>query len=222
MDYKPPCASSWAWRKVCEVKEIFKAAYGQGKWTDADEDYSINVGYIWLTQHNLDKVTWFKSVWNKFIIPKHSFILRLLNHERLLTLDSLVKIGITHQTNCFLCGIHAETHTHLFQECVFVNRCYTKLLEWLQLQVSGQITATKMLKMRNYTGFIRLLMSSLIADVQYKVWTCRNVCKIEGYVTHPVTIINRVKADCRMWIMNVHVGRLKREEIEWCTRRDLM
>ncbi|XP_074291895.1 uncharacterized protein LOC141618709 [Silene latifolia] len=217
MDYKPTSASSWAWRKVCEIKEIFKTAYVQGKWSSDDENYKISDGYNWLTQHDMDRVPWFKSVWNKFIIPKHSFILWLLNQERLLTLDRLVKMGITQQTSCFLCGIHAENHRQLFQECVYARQCYTQLFAWLQMQVPVHLSAASLLKIRKHTGFIRFLLSSLVAAMQYHIWLCRNTCRVDGYVIHPVAILKRIMSDCRMRLMSVSVGSLKRAEIDWCT-----
>ncbi|XP_074277930.1 uncharacterized protein LOC141601536 [Silene latifolia] len=222
MDYKPTSASSWAWRKVCEIKEVFKDAYVQGKWSADDEKYTINDGYKWLTQHDMSRVPWFKSVWNKFIIPKHSFILWLLNQERLLTLDRLFKMGITQQTRCFLCGIHDENHRHLFQECVYARQCYTQLFAWLQMQVPVHLSTDSILRIRKHTGFTRLLLSSLVAAMQYHIWLCRNTCRVDGYVTHPAVILKRIKFDCRMRLMNISVGSLKRGEIDWCTQRGLM
>ncbi|XP_074314306.1 uncharacterized protein LOC141649518 [Silene latifolia] len=222
MDYKPTSASSWAWRKVCEIKEVFKDAYVQGQWSDDDEKYTINDGYKWLTQHDMSRVSWFKSVWNKFIIPKHSFIIWLLNQERLLTLDRLGKMGITHQTRCFLCGIHDENHRHLFQECDYARHCYAQLFAWLQVQVPAHLSADSILRIRKYTGFTRLLLSSLVAAVQYHIWRCRNTCRVDGYVTHPTVILKRIKSDCRMRLMTLSIGSLKRGEIDWCMQRGLM
>ncbi|XP_074306408.1 uncharacterized protein LOC141641652 [Silene latifolia] len=221
-DYKPTYASSWAWRKICEVKETFKMALNQGKWMAATEDYTISAGYDWLTQHNSLKVPWDKSVCNRFNIPKHSFILWLIYHGRLLTLDRLVKMGITQQLSCFLCGTNDETHYHLFHDCCYTKLCLTQLSTWLNIQLPGQITTASILKMKRFTRFPRLVISSLVAAVHCQVWYARNTCRHEGYVSCPVALISKVKTECRFRLLGLDTGTLKREDIDWCKQRELM
>ncbi|XP_074271342.1 uncharacterized protein LOC141595277 [Silene latifolia] len=111
--YKPVTSSSWAWRKICEVKTRFKEAYIDNKWLGEDEEYTITTGYDWLMQSTNVKVPWYTIVWNRFNVNKHSFIAWLIKHERLLTLDRLFKMGIVTQLSCYLCGEDTENHEHL-------------------------------------------------------------------------------------------------------------
>ncbi|XP_074321133.1 uncharacterized protein LOC141657712 [Silene latifolia] len=222
LDYKPTYASSWAWRKICEVKEMFKVALVEGKWLTDSDGYSISAGYEWLTQHSWLKVPWAKSVWNRFNIPRHSFILWLIYQGRLLTLDRLIKMGITQQSSCFLCGTHDETHSHLFHDCCYTKRCFTQLSLWLNVQFSGHVTAASVLKMKKFTGFIRLVISSLVAAVHCHIWYTRNTCRIEGYVKCPGSLISTIKIECRLRLLGSDTGTLKREEVDWCKQRELM
>ncbi|XP_074290914.1 uncharacterized protein LOC141617642 [Silene latifolia] len=68
-----------------------------------------------------------------------------------------------------------------------------------------------------------VILNYLIGCIlEYLVWICRNTWRLDGYVPHPDALIKRLQDDCRMRLMNVNIGSLKREEIAWCTQRDLM
>ncbi|XP_074288558.1 uncharacterized protein LOC141613713 [Silene latifolia] len=123
------------------VKNTSKEAYTQGSWISEEDKYIIAKGYIWLNQVDNCKVEWYKTVWNRLNIPRPNFIMWLISQERLLTLDTLNKMGITIQVNCFLCGNNIETHKHLFQECCCVKECYEKLFDWLHIQNPGLVSA---------------------------------------------------------------------------------
>ncbi|XP_011008594.1 PREDICTED: uncharacterized protein LOC105113923 [Populus euphratica] len=60
--------------------------------------------------NNMYHLLWFKGH-----IPRQSFILWLASLGRLRTLDRLH--GAETNTTCILCGLHVETHEHLFFEC---------------------------------------------------------------------------------------------------------
>ena len=78
--------------------------------------------------NNLHHLLWFKGH-----IPRQSFILWLASLGRLRTMDRLH--GITTNAFCILCGLHVETHEHLFFECtytgsVWVSVCQRANMHW--------------------------------------------------------------------------------------------
>ncbi|XP_074306083.1 uncharacterized protein LOC141641312 [Silene latifolia] len=73
-DYAPLLQSSWTWRKICAVKDIFKPGYHLNQWCDGK--YTVAAGYRWLN------------------VPKHSFIAWLFAKERLLAKDRLRAFGL--------------------------------------------------------------------------------------------------------------------------------
>ncbi|XP_074266970.1 uncharacterized protein LOC141590265 [Silene latifolia] len=196
-------------------------ALNQGKWMEDTEDYSISAGYDWLTRQNAMKVPWAKSVWNRFNIPKHSFILWLIYQGRLLTLDRLIKMGITHQALCFLCGIQDETHSHLLHDCCYTKACFDRLSTWLNIHSRSDNRAI-ILKMKKFTIFVRLVISSLVATVHCNIWYARNTCRQEGYVFSPAALISKVKSECRLRLLGLDTGTLNREDMDWCKQHDLM
>ncbi|XP_074309059.1 uncharacterized protein LOC141643690 [Silene latifolia] len=50
LTYTPTVNSSWAWRKICEVRTKFLGAYTTSLWQDNSNPYTIAKGYRWLTQ----------------------------------------------------------------------------------------------------------------------------------------------------------------------------
>ncbi|XP_074289196.1 uncharacterized protein LOC141614342 [Silene latifolia] len=145
MLYEPFPSSSWAWRKICDVKNIYKPGYAQGKWC-GDDCYTIANGYDWLRQEHLLKVQWYSVVWNRYNVPKWSFTMWLQQQQRLLTLDRLTKMGMEVPTECFLCGTAPESHSHLFSECVYTLKCHQLLADWLQLPKRDIVNCVKIAK----------------------------------------------------------------------------
>ena len=62
-------------------------------------------------------------VWNKYNIPRHSFIAWLLAHDRLRTRDRLIKAGVDVCGDCLLCGIDMENANRVFFQCQYSNMC---------------------------------------------------------------------------------------------------
>ncbi|XP_074293044.1 uncharacterized protein LOC141619940 [Silene latifolia] len=81
-DYKPPQGSSWAWRRICRVKESLIAGYVGNDFQQSEEgEYTIARGYQWLGTV-ASTVDWYNCVWNTITIPKHQFIGWLWAQER--------------------------------------------------------------------------------------------------------------------------------------------
>ncbi|XP_074310093.1 uncharacterized protein LOC141645722 [Silene latifolia] len=216
LNYKPTDYSSWSWRKICEVKEMFKVGYVNGKWRGLDESYTISDGYQWLMQGTDQKVTWYPLVWNRYNLPKWCFILWLKHHQRLLTLDRLQKMGITDQNFCFLCGLEPENHTHLFVECAYATRCFQLLADWLHLPVGNLSDLTLLLKMRSFSLLSKKVIQAAVAGVVYGIWQSRNHCRIDGYVQLPEKLLKQVQMDCKRRLQGVYQGFMKTADYHWC------
>ncbi|XP_074299673.1 uncharacterized protein LOC141630822 [Silene latifolia] len=222
IDYQPSQSSSWAWRKICEIKDRFRDAYLQGKWMEADDMYTISKGYEWLTFQSHQKVIWAKAVWNRFNTPRHCFILWLLQRQRLLTLDRLQKMGVVTSGVCFVYSRGLETHQHLFQECEYAKKCYQLLFSWLKITMTGDVSTGKVLMQRKLSGFQRLVISSLIVAVQYGIWHVRNVCRVDKYLMHPETLLQQVRKESKLRIMAVALGQVRLADSNWCKSLGLM
>ncbi|XP_074291401.1 uncharacterized protein LOC141618191 [Silene latifolia] len=125
-DYEPGVGSSWAWRKICQVKNIYKD-YLFG--TTQVGQYTLRQGYQWLKPDG-DKVRWYPWMLNSWIIPRHTFLCWLVAQHRLLTQDRLFRMSIIQHNCCFLCGLEEETHEHLFFGCIYSKMCLQLVKDW--------------------------------------------------------------------------------------------
>ncbi|XP_074289197.1 uncharacterized protein LOC141614344 [Silene latifolia] len=216
MSYKPTEYSSWSWRKICDVKDTFKVGYVNGKWRGLDTLYHIADGYCWLMQGTTHKVPWHTLVWNRYNLPKWCFIMWLKQHQRLLTLDRLQKMGITDQDICFVCGLDPENHTHLFTECTYAIRCFQLLADWLHIPVGNLIDLNLLLKLRSHSLLSKRIIQAAVAGVVYGIWQNRNHCRVDGYVQLPEQLIQQVKLVCKRRVLGVYHGVMKAVDRQWC------
>ncbi|XP_074266537.1 uncharacterized protein LOC141589812 [Silene latifolia] len=112
-EYEPGTGCSWAWRKICQVKKTLKPYLLS---IPSLEHYSITAGYQWIKPDGA-VVPWYPWMLNEWIIPKQKFICWLIAHQRLLTQDRLMRMGILQSNKCFLCGLREESLDHLFFAC---------------------------------------------------------------------------------------------------------
>ncbi|XP_042485259.1 uncharacterized protein LOC122065524 [Macadamia integrifolia] len=65
------------------------------------------------------KVPWFSLIWGKKMQPRVSIFGWRMVHDKLPTDDAIQKKGIDLASKCSLCGMEAETSTHIFLQCSY-------------------------------------------------------------------------------------------------------
>ncbi|XP_074291885.1 uncharacterized protein LOC141618699 [Silene latifolia] len=140
----------------------------------------------------------------------------LKQHQRLLTLDRLQKMGITDQDICFVYGLKPENHTHLFIECTYATRCFQLLADWLHLPVGNLIDLNLLLKVRSHSLLSKRIIQDAVAGVVYGIWQNRNHCRVDGYVQLPEKLLQQVKLECKRRVLGVYHGIMKAVDRQWC------
>ncbi|XP_074288169.1 uncharacterized protein LOC141613335 [Silene latifolia] len=135
-EYEPSINSSWAWRKICQVKTILhQLFYGiVGQMTG---QYTIKQGYRFL-RPDIEKVNWAALTTVRWMVPRHRFCVWLIAQERLLTQDRLMKMRIIPANLCFLCGLVEEDHEHLFFRCEYSRKCRELVHRWCPFQLPAE------------------------------------------------------------------------------------
>lgn len=120
--YKCPASTSWSWKQIWKIKEMFKEGYQGSTWKNNAAGYTISSGYLWL-QEVKTEVPWANWIWNRLNIPKHRFISWLAVLGKLQVKAKLARLGITADDDrCPLC--HS---VFLTGYCVFLGR---SLISW--------------------------------------------------------------------------------------------
>ncbi|XP_074283057.1 uncharacterized protein LOC141607605 [Silene latifolia] len=138
-DYKAPLDCSWSWKKIVQIKDLFKS------------------GYQWL-QASRSKVPWRFICWNPLNVPSTSFIYWASLHKRLLTRDRLIQMGICQDELCCLCEMEPETHEHLFHGCEFTKRC----MELMKLRLKIRFPDNDMIRWFSARTWLSVLQKLIV------------------------------------------------------------
>jgi hypothetical protein len=75
-----------------------------------------------------EEVNWWKLIWFKEAIPKHSFIGWLVIRNRLSTKASLMEWVLGGDSACLYCRQSIENRDHLFFKCSFTSRIWKQIM----------------------------------------------------------------------------------------------
>ncbi|XP_074282934.1 uncharacterized protein LOC141607482 [Silene latifolia] len=188
-DYKPSQSSSWAWKRICRVKDILLPGYIQHDWLEKDASYSTSSGYKWLG-NEASNVTVYRHIWITDGIPKHQFISWLFVQHRLLTMNRIHRLFQSSETVCVLCGEEDESHDHLFLLCSYSRKCLKQVQEWSKLEIPEmQVLSWWQAQDKNRGTFTSLVVMALV----YHIWWARNHCRFQQVVWRPEVVGARIK-----------------------------
>ncbi|XP_074288313.1 uncharacterized protein LOC141613474 [Silene latifolia] len=175
--------------------------------------------YQWLLG-SYPKKDWVPMVWNRVCVPKHNFSTWIYVQQRFLTQDRIQKFRVISAGVCYLCGLHMETHSHLFFDCSFSMQCLKHLQTWLQIQWQGSVLEW-ILRWRCRSLLKKQVIMAAISGLIYSIWDCRNKCRLEHYITQPARVVkgihqmlrirlNKVDFDkgrvkCKAWLKQIDV-----------------
>ncbi|XP_074290908.1 uncharacterized protein LOC141617633 [Silene latifolia] len=77
------------------------------------------------------RISWVHAVWNKDVVPKHSFLVVLDMQHKLSTIDQLTHRVMYLVNRCVLCKAANEDHHHLFFQCSYSGHVWKQLLSWM-------------------------------------------------------------------------------------------
>ncbi|XP_074288554.1 uncharacterized protein LOC141613708 [Silene latifolia] len=208
-EYTPSSNSRWTWRKICQIRDVMKPGYLNGKWIDNNGNYSVSSGYKWLCGQQ-SKVTWCPVIWTQTSIPKHSFIGWLVVQERLMTRERLLNFGFITDGACLFRQSHLETHQHLMYECKFSQLCWDLIRGWLEIDFPTPGLVAWCLNWRCKSLMKKQIVFTAIVAAWYHLWHAKNVCRLEAVLITPSVLLKQVKQDVcrrckdRVWSLKAH------------------
>ncbi|XP_074306041.1 uncharacterized protein LOC141641269 [Silene latifolia] len=190
MDYEPRSGASWAWRKIYQVKNMFKNLLSTG------EPYTAQKGYLFLKPLT-DKVAW------------------LVAQNRLLTQDRLVRMRILDTNSCEVCGVMAEDHIQLFFGCAFSKQCHILVQNLCNVLVPAQDCIQWWIKWRTHSATKKKIIGVILASLMYHLWQHRNACRIDKIVMKPVCLVQKVQQDVRARLQLLDLKCNSRSVLDW-------
>ncbi|XP_074298874.1 uncharacterized protein LOC141629839 [Silene latifolia] len=216
-DYEPSISSSWAWKRICEVKNKLKHHMFDEAWRGNDQEYSVQLGYSWLAEEVAD-VPWYTWIRNRIMLPKHEVFIWLVARNRLLTQDRLMKMNIVQGNCCFLCGAAEETIDHLFFLCPFSQQCRQHIATWLDYPIPNQTVISWWLGYRDRSLLRKHIIAACMAHVMYSIWYVRNRCRLENVIPLHAVVIKQLKKLFILQLKPSCVGSSIRSVQTWITQ----
>ncbi|XP_074278344.1 uncharacterized protein LOC141601936 [Silene latifolia] len=210
MDYEPGSGSSWAWRKICQVKHLMKPLFLS---LSGLEQYTIKAGYQWLKPDG-NLVPWYPWMLNKWLIPRQAFIVWLIAHQKLRH-RQVIGMHIISENKCFLCGLQEENLNHLFLECSFSRHCSDMVSEWCCSRFPMQQLIRWWIDWRQASACKKKIIAMILASLMYHIWNSRNCSRIEGYVFRPQVIAARVKHDVQSRLAQCSIRSKNASVLAW-------
>ncbi|KAF5179446.1 RNA-directed DNA polymerase, eukaryota, Reverse transcriptase zinc-binding domain protein, partial [Thalictrum thalictroides] len=114
-------------------------------------------------------IRWYGMVWNKMVIPRHSFTAWQLLSGCLPTQDNLMKRRILHTSSCILCNNGRENSKHLFFDCVYSAEVWNHIKGLLRIGVDTRNCN------RLWMSIIRICRRKTVAASIYSTMICATV-----------------------------------------------
>lgn len=215
LSYSPGATSSWYWRQICKVKDLFRTGYSSNRWIFSNKDYTASSGYQWLRGDHL-QVDWSEWVWNRLNIPKCSFITWLAVWKRLQTRDRLHKFGLA-DTECPLCQQCAESTQHLFFSCKYSQMCCNKLSAILSINFNSQDFKDfcRWIKKPVQGRFRAKAIQACYVALIYNIWMQRNGAIWNAMILHPDKMIEHIRKQMYWRITSIMPKKTSAADRDW-------
>jgi len=201
----PPTDCSWTWKKICAVKDLFKAGCPspydwkfQGK-----SVFTVSLGYHWLVGGT--KVPWDKVIWARASLPRHAFISWIYVHRRLPTKLHLARFVPRSNVLCALCHIADEDDTHLFLSCPFAKEVWDSLSHWWPMPFSSSICShmdiIASLSAYKAPKAHKQITYAIFPTGNYSIWYARNQTLFKNLQIPASQTVNMIKNQVRHRIL---------------------
>ena len=169
--FTPAPDSSWTWKKICSIKELFrKGCTPHSSWDFLGQPkYTVKSGYSWLKGG--EKVPWANLVWSRVSLPRHAFVTWVAIQHRLPTKDQLSRFVQQLDKQCNLCRNAEEDAPHLFQHCTYAREVWSAISHWWPHQNLATLPMSP--RLRSKSPFQRISYA-IYAPAIYHIWHARN------------------------------------------------
>ncbi|XP_074298687.1 uncharacterized protein LOC141629610 [Silene latifolia] len=136
-------------------------------------------------------VQWYSDVWSPWNIPKQAFIGWLVQRKALSTRFKLARLSLCSFDRCFLCETAAESHEHLFTDCVYTSKLQRKICRLAKMAV------------------------------WYNVWYVRNICRLDHKVKKSEYVVAEIISQVRQRIIHKIDSIEKLKNRDWLVKLDI-
>ncbi|XP_074288623.1 uncharacterized protein LOC141613779 [Silene latifolia] len=144
----------------------------------------------------------------------HSFIAWLYHHHGFNTQGKLYGLGISSNSNCYICDQEEETSQHLFFKCQYSRKVIQLIRTWTGVQISADNTQN----WRQHIRFTRLkvgTLNSIVNAIIYHVWLQWNGSRHEHKLISPSRCVAMIQYDIITRIQQQARGTMSMKDRLW-------
>ncbi|XP_057790741.1 uncharacterized protein LOC131007841 [Salvia miltiorrhiza] len=133
--------------------------------------------------HHFPKVRWGSWLWESFIPTRRSLVVWRILHNRLPTVDRLIKQGMITPNVCPFCLSDEETISHIFWTCARVRPIWQELLQWFNMSHMlhdpdiGSVLVDSW--QSDFSSQVEAYWKAGVINLIWFLWRQRNLCIFE-------------------------------------------
>ncbi|XP_021733008.1 uncharacterized protein LOC110699800 [Chenopodium quinoa] len=176
-----PARCSWFLKKILSYRDVVN---DQGGWDGFIQGNKLKIKKLYADiRPQVPKVPWKRVTCHNLATPKSIFILWLALWNRLVTKDRLLQWHISCDPRCFLCLNGNESVQHLFFDCEFSRKVWSKVLGILHVSKHVQQFSDEVNWMKKICKSSRLknkVIQVAFTETVYGIWIQRNAVLFTG------------------------------------------
>ena len=160
-----------------------------------------------------DRPAWTPYVWQRTIIPRHSFTSWLFHQQRLPVRQQLAQRTSAQVDNeyCSMCPMEIEDQEHVFFKCGWAKQFWESLLQWwpIPLRTHDMTSFSQALQRLPGPRAKRRISCAVIAATIYQIWRARNSRTFEHreLPVHQVVAQTKDQLRQRICFLNTTTGK---------------
>ncbi|XP_021728395.1 uncharacterized protein LOC110695474 [Chenopodium quinoa] len=170
-----PARCSWFLKKILSCRDIVN---DQGGWDGFVQGNKLKIKKLYAAiRPQVPKVPWKRVTCHNLATPKSVFILWIALWNRLVIKDRLLQWHISCDPKCFLCLNGNESVQHLFFDCDFSRKVWSKVLGILRVSKPVQQFSDEIDWMKKICRSSRLknkVIQVAFTETVYGIWIQRN------------------------------------------------
>ncbi|XP_020253929.1 uncharacterized protein LOC109830994 [Asparagus officinalis] len=217
---------SWMWKQLLKVRNLVLERFGNEDnlhrfMYDCCTNGKVHLSSVYYALiQSSSLVGWSDTVWKGYQYPKHSFVLWLACHSRLLTMDRLCRMGIleSEKNRCVLCSrSQPETTKHLFFECQYAAEILNEVMDWMNFPWKScdwtQVLNWFSSNLRG-KGFLKMMKRMALSVTIYMIWQEMNLRIFQGKAREPSILFRVIKVSIFSKILNESIPVHMKDRIE--------
>ncbi|CAH2071404.1 unnamed protein product, partial [Thlaspi arvense] len=159
----------------------------------------------WVSLHpSPPTVSWFKSVWFKYRIPKHAFFAWVTIQDRLPTRDRLRSWGLNVPPGCLLCSTGTENRSHLFFGCSFSSVVLASFFTHRDLSPPSLLEdIVQWTQSSSRNSKLKMISKLLFQAVIYALWKERNARLHTSISRPPLVVVKDILITLRVKLLGL-------------------